>query len=124
MHIHVILRFICCVLNLKHCILFLVLKLKLNFSWGEKLKLYELIGGEYQAFTSLLQSFGIIHKVSCPHTHEQNGVVEQKHRHIIESGLTLLAQASLPLKYWDEAYHTAVFLINRIVFSSTPFLIS
>ena len=85
--------------HFNHCILFLVLKLKLNFSWGEKLKLYELIGGEYQAFTSLLQSFGIIHKVSCPHTHEQNGVVEQKHRHIIKSGLTLLAQASLPLKY-------------------------
>ena len=72
------------------------------------------MGGEYQSFTTLLQSSGIIHKVSCPHTHEQNGVAERKHRHIVESGLTLLAHASLPLKYWDEAFRTSVFLINRM----------
>jgi histone deacetylase 1/2 len=29
-------------------------------------------------------------------------------------GLTLLACASLPLKFWDEAFTTAVFLINRL----------
>ncbi|KAJ4718927.1 Retrovirus-related Pol polyprotein from transposon TNT 1-94 [Melia azedarach] len=29
-------------------------------------------------------------------------------------GLTLLAQASLPLKFWWDAFHTSVFLINRL----------
>jgi len=29
-------------------------------------------------------------------------------------GLTLLAQASIPLKFWDKAFLTAVFLINRL----------
>lgn len=29
-------------------------------------------------------------------------------------GLTLLAHASIPLKFWDEAFLTAVFLINRL----------
>lgn len=29
-------------------------------------------------------------------------------------GLTLLAHASVPLKFWDEAFSTAVYLINRL----------
>jgi histone deacetylase 1/2 len=29
-------------------------------------------------------------------------------------GLTLLAHASMPLKFWDKAFLTAVFLINRL----------
>jgi histone deacetylase 1/2 len=53
------------------------------------------------------------HHVSCPHAHQQNGSAERKHRHIVEVGLSLLAYASMPLKFWDEAFQTAVFLINR-----------
>jgi len=30
-------------------------------------------------------------------------------------GLTLLAHASIPLKFWDEAFLTAIFLINRLI---------
>ena len=54
-------------------------------------------GGEYQAFTNYLESNGIIYRVACPRTHEQNGLVEHKHRYIIKTTLTLLAHASLPL---------------------------
>lgn len=71
-------------------------------------------GGEYRSFTDYLTCNGIIHQHPCPHTHEQNGVAERKHRHIVENGLTLLAQASLPLKFWDEAFHTSVYIINRL----------
>lgn len=71
-------------------------------------------GGEFHFFPKALQEFGIIHRVICPHTHHQNGVVERKHRHIVESGLTLLAHASLPFKFWDHAFLTAVYLINRL----------
>ncbi|KAK1646191.1 hypothetical protein QYE76_063996 [Lolium multiflorum] len=39
---------------------------------------------------------------------------ERKHRHIVEVGLALLAQASMPLKFWDEAFLTATYLINII----------
>ncbi|BAT99184.1 hypothetical protein VIGAN_10058000 [Vigna angularis var. angularis] len=28
-------------------------------------------------------------------------------------GLTLLSRASLPLKFWDHAFHTVVYLINK-----------
>ena len=59
-------------------------------------------------------SRGIINRNSCLHTHEQNRVTERKHRHIIENGLTLLAKASMPLKYWDEAFRATAFLYNRL----------
>jgi hypothetical protein len=52
--------------------------------------------------------------LSCPHTHQQNGLVERKHRHIVDIGLSLLAQAQMPPRFWDEAFHIACFLINRM----------
>jgi hypothetical protein len=61
---------------------------------------------------SFFQHIGITHKVSCPHAHQQNGVVERKHLHIVEVSLALLANASMPLKYWDQAFLTATHLIN------------
>jgi hypothetical protein len=52
--------------------------------------------------------------VSCPHAHQQNGSAECKHRHIVEVELALLANASMPLKYWDDAFITATSLINLL----------
>jgi histone deacetylase 1/2 len=43
-----------------------------------------------------------------------NGSAERKHLHIVEVGLALLANASMPLKFWDEAFLTATFLINLL----------
>jgi hypothetical protein len=81
-------------------------------------------GGEYQKLNSFFQRMGISHLVSCPHAHQQNGPAERKHRHIVEVGLSLLAYASMPLKYWDEAFLTAVYLINhlpsKVIQSQTP----
>lgn len=76
--------------------------------------LCKLTGGEYQPLSSFFKRIGIKHLLSCPHAHQQNGSAERKHRHIIEMGLTHLAHASMPLKFWDEAFLTAVFLINRL----------
>ena len=71
-------------------------------------------GGEYQKLGRYFQRTGISHRVSCPHTSQQNGVAERKHRHLVETGLALLAHSSLPLHYWDEAFLTACYLINRM----------
>jgi hypothetical protein len=71
-------------------------------------------GGEYEKLNGFFQKVGITHHVSCPHAHQQNGSAERKHRHIVEVGLALLANASMPLKFWDEAFLTATFLINII----------
>src|SRR3954463_8199439 len=61
-----------------------------------------------------ISGIGITHHVSCPHAHQQNGSAERKHRHIVEVGLSLLAHASMPLKYWDEAFIAATYLINHL----------
>lgn len=36
-------------------------------------------------------------------------------------GLTLLSQAALPLAYWDYAFQTSVYLINRLPTSALNF---
>jgi histone deacetylase 1/2 len=81
-------------------------------------------GGEYEKLNSFFQNIGIEHHVSCPHTHQQNGSAERKHRHIVEVGLALLAHASMPLKFWDEAFLTATYLINmlpsKVIDDDTP----
>jgi len=56
-------------------------------------------GGEYQKLNSFFTKAGIVHHVSCPYAHQQNGSAERKHRHIVEVGLSLLAHASMPLKF-------------------------
>jgi len=73
-------------------------------------------GGEYLStvFQEYLSQHGILHKLTCPYTSEQNGISERKHRHITNTGLTLLAQSHLPLSYWVDAFFTATYLINRL----------
>lgn len=56
----------------------------------------------------------LFHRFMYPHTHHQNGIVERKHRHIVETSLALLAQSTLPLKFWDHAFVTTSYLINRL----------
>lgn len=62
---------------------------------------------------SFLSENGISHLLTPPHTPEHNGFAERRHRHIVETGLTLLRHASLPLKLWVHAFQCAVYLINR-----------
>jgi hypothetical protein len=71
-------------------------------------------GGEYCPVNQLLQQISILHCISCPHTHQQNGAIKRKHRHIVETGLALLSHAHLPLTFWDDAFTTACYLINRM----------
>lgn len=71
-------------------------------------------GGEYLSIHSLCRDYGIQIQISCPYTSAQNGRAARKHRHIVETGLTLLAQASMPLNYWWDAFLTATLLINSM----------
>jgi hypothetical protein len=71
-------------------------------------------GGEYQKLNTFFQQVGISHHVSCPYAHQQNGLAEWKHHHIVEFGLSLLSHASMPPKYWDEAFLAATYLINHL----------
>ncbi|KAA0067280.1 Integrase, catalytic core [Cucumis melo var. makuwa] len=51
---------------------------------------------------------------SCPHTSQQNGRVERKQHHILDSVRALLLFASCPEKFWGEAALTSVYTINRL----------
>lgn len=71
-------------------------------------------GGEFRPLVSHLISLGIHFQHPCPYIHPQNGRVERKHQHIVDTGLTLLAQSTLPFSYWWDAFQAATFLINRL----------
>lgn len=48
-------------------------------------------GGEFRPFTKYFIELWIIHRFTSPHAHHQNGMVERKHHHMVETGLSLLA---------------------------------
>ena len=70
--------------------------------------------GEFLAFHPFLTSHEISHLTTPPHTHQQNGFTERRHRYIIEAGLTLVHQASVPHTYWPYAFATTTYLIHRM----------
>ncbi|XP_023773239.1 retrovirus-related Pol polyprotein from transposon RE2 isoform X1 [Lactuca sativa] len=71
-------------------------------------------GGEFRNTSTFLTSLGIVHIRSCPHTSAQNGFVERRHRHVVETGLALMAHSSTPPRFWHFAFETAIYLINRM----------
>ena len=85
-------------------------------------------GGEYNSlhFQSFLNKHGIIHRKTCLHTSQQNGLAERKLRHILETDLTLLAHSHLSNRYWVDAFLSAIYIINRlpipILDNTSPFL--
>ena len=85
-----------------------------------KLKnLYSDNGGEFIKLRSFLTTRGISHYTTAPHTPQQNDTIERHHRHVVETGMTLLHHASVPSTYWTYALATAVYLINHL---PTPLL--
>lgn len=64
-------------------------------------------------FRSYPASQGALAQLSCPATPQQNGVVERKHRHILETARSLIYSSHVPLQFWAEAILIAIYLINR-----------
>ncbi|KAK1424178.1 hypothetical protein QVD17_19498 [Tagetes erecta] len=56
---------------------------------------------------------GIARQFSAPRTPQQNGVAERKNRTLIEAARSMLADAKIPITFWDEAIATACFVQNR-----------
>lgn len=94
---------------------FLQFKTMVEKFLGRSILRFQSDGGEFKSFTPFLQRTSIDHRIICPYTSQQNGVVERKHRHIVDMGLSLLSQSSISLSFCDDAFSTAVFLSNRIL---------
>ncbi|KAM1913121.1 hypothetical protein ACFX14_001091 [Malus domestica] len=67
-----------------------------------------------QMFSDFLANRGIKHMVSCSYTLQQNGFVKKKHRHVVETAITLMAEANLAPKFWYHACAHETLLINRM----------
>ena len=80
--------------------------------------------GEYRPLHKYFKDNGILHIITCPHIHKQNGNIEQKIHNIVDTGLALLGHSGAPFKYWEFAFETTVFLINRMPISSSQYQIS
>jgi hypothetical protein len=65
------------------------------------------------ATITFLRSVGIELTTTCPHTPEQNMVIERVWRTIGESAIAMLLTASLSEIYWEEARNTACYIYNR-----------
>ncbi|KAK1423454.1 hypothetical protein QVD17_18757 [Tagetes erecta] len=84
-------------------------------------------GGEFTSNRMLdfYAKEGIILETTCAHTPQQNGVVERKHRHLLETARALKFEANLPTKFWGECVLTATYIINRlpsdVIENKTPY---
>lgn len=61
---------------------------------------------------NLLSNLGILHQKPCTYSPQQNGVVERKHRHLLQITMSLLYQSKLRKRFWGEALLHATFLTN------------
>jgi len=57
-------------------------------------------------------SKGTVNQTTCIETHQQNGIVERKHQHILNITRALLFQENLPYIFWDFIVQHVVFLRN------------
>ncbi|XP_074298220.1 uncharacterized protein LOC141629048 [Silene latifolia] len=59
-------------------------------------------------------SKGIIHQRSIVGRPQQNGRVEMKHRHFLETARALRFHAQLPIRFWGDCLLSATYLINKM----------
>ncbi|OMO75305.1 Integrase, catalytic core [Corchorus capsularis] len=96
--------------------------------FGKKVKQIRTDNGpEFQSNCMLdyYKEHGIVLQTSCTDTPQQNGIVERKHRHVLETARALRFQANLPIRFWGECVLTATYIINRlpskVINNKTPF---
>ncbi|WJZ84138.1 hypothetical protein VitviT2T_003758 [Vitis vinifera] len=82
-------------------------------------------GREFTSLHSFFQDNGVIFQHSYVYTPQQNGVVERKHRHILQVTRALKFHAQVPTQFWGECALTAVHIINwlpsPVLSFKTPF---
>lgn len=64
---------------------------------------------------------GIQRHRTCAYTPQQNGIAERMNQTIMEKVRSMLSDSGLPKRFWAEATHTAVLLINKTPSSALNF---
>jgi hypothetical protein len=64
------------------------------------------------ALHQVLAEQGTLAQFSCPSAYAQNGVVEYKHCHLLDTAHALMIASFVPPHFWDEAISAATSLIN------------
>ena len=72
-------------------------------------------------FDGFCESIGIHRHRTCAYTPQQNGVAERMNRTIMEKVRSMLSDSGLPKRFWAEATHTTVLLINKTPSSALNF---
>jgi transposase InsO family protein len=72
-------------------------------------------GGEYMStmLSDFFKDRGIIHELSAPHIHQQNGWAERINCTLQEKSQAMHLHACLPDSYWEFSISTAVHAYNR-----------
>lgn len=79
--------------------IFKAFQLQVENQYNQKIAIFQSDGGGEFINKSLTDHFAateIKQIVSRPHTPEQNGIAERRHRHITEIGLSMLYQSHMP----------------------------
>lgn len=73
-------------------------------------------GGEFlgKNFQDMLRNQGIIHQKTEPYTPQHNGVVERKHKHLLQLARSLMVEASMPKRFWPYSLLMATRIVNRL----------
>lgn len=64
--------------------------------------------------STFLKLKGIVHESSYSYTLQQNGVVERRHRHILETARAIKFQANFLDRFRGICVQTIVYVLNRI----------
>lgn len=83
-----------------------------------KIKVFQSDGGGgffNHTVRGIFEEHDIFHQLSCPHTPQQNGRAERKHRHIVEVVLAMLFHVHVPTSYWVDSFSFATYIINRLL---------
>nr|GEV82523.1 integrase, catalytic core [Tanacetum cinerariifolium] len=84
-------------------------------------------GGEFtsNSMITFYEKNRILLETTCPHTPQQNAIVERKHRHMLETARALRFEANIPKRLWGECILTAAYIINRlpskVIKNKTPY---
>lgn len=88
--------------------------LSLNLALVLKLFVVIIYGGKLLSLRSFFNDNGVIFQHFCVYTPQQNGVLERKHRHILQVARALKFQAKILTQFWGDCALHAVHIINRV----------